>query len=209
MFHRRGAFSFANERPILLGGALCLDFINTIGWRGDPTRTIEFLPSYSELVLWALGSGVIDRQKSLHLIDEGMKNPVTSTATLQLAKELRVELESAFDPNLQQSTNLPIATAIVRSVGEFDTLVEGVGRLRWTSTATGSDISLPLLPVAISALELATSRKIEMVKRCADDDCAWLFIDDTRNHSRRWCSMEDCGNRAKAGAHYARRKQDQ
>ncbi|KQX42397.1 hypothetical protein ASD04_00020 [Devosia sp. Root436] len=208
MFSRRGAFSFANERPILLGGALCLDFINTIGWRGDPIRTIEFIPSYSELVHWSLGSGVLDQHKSAHLIDEGLRNPAKSTAALEVAKELRVELESAFDPDLRQSTNLSIATAILRSVGDLEMLVAGADGLRWTSTATGSDILLPLVPVAISGLELATSRKREMVKRCADQDCAWLFIDDTRNHSRRWCSMEDCGNRAKAGAHYARRKQN-
>jgi predicted RNA-binding Zn ribbon-like protein len=53
-------------------------------------------------------------------------------------------------------------------------------------------------PVALSAAELLTSEERPRVKECAADDCNWLFLDMSRNRSRRWCDMKVCGNRAKA-----------
>jgi predicted RNA-binding Zn ribbon-like protein len=63
-----------------------------------------------------------------------------------------------------------------------------------------------LLPVAISAIELLTSPARSAVACCAGPCCGWLFLDRTRNRNRVWCSMRTCGNRAKARAHYARRR---
>jgi len=60
------------------------------------------------------------------------------------------------------------------------------------------------LPVVVSAIELLTSPDLGRVKMCPAARCAWLFLDDSRNGSRRWCSMETCGNRAKARLHYDR-----
>ena len=59
-----------------------------------------------------------------------------------------------------------------------------------------------LCPVVRDAADLLTSRELERVGRCADERCGWLFVDTSRNRSRRWCSMESCGNRAKARRHY-------
>ncbi|MCB0153982.1 MAG: CGNR zinc finger domain-containing protein, partial [Anaerolineae bacterium] len=56
-----------------------------------------------------------------------------------------------------------------------------------------------------SAAELLTSDRLNRVGQCAGESCGWLFLDTTRNHSRRWCEMEHCGNRAKAKRHYRRR----
>ena len=64
----------------------------------------------------------------------------------------------------------------------------------------------PLWPVLRSAAALLTSDDIARIRECAAERCAWLFIDHSRNRSRRWCDMRDCGNRAKARRHYARAK---
>jgi predicted RNA-binding Zn ribbon-like protein len=63
-------------------------------------------------------------------------------------------------------------------------------------------------PVAYSAADLlATPDQLARVGQCQDDrGCGWLFLDLTKNHSRRWCAMDDCGNRAKAKRHYERKK---
>ena len=64
-----------------------------------------------------------------------------------------------------------------------------------------------LAPIVNSATDLLTSSHLRRVGQCADDrGCGWLFFDASRNRSRRWCSMEDCGNRAKARLHYSRRR---
>jgi predicted RNA-binding Zn ribbon-like protein len=73
----------------------------------------------------------------------------------------------------------------------------------WSTQAGGA--KLILWSVARAAAELLTSEHVERVRECEDDHgCGYLFIDQTKNHSRRWCSMESCGNRAKARRHYAR-----
>jgi predicted RNA-binding Zn ribbon-like protein len=74
--------------------------------------------------------------------------------------------------------------------------------LAWSSD--GDELSEPLWPVALSAAELLTSGSVARVKSCASHDCAWVFMDESRNRSRQWCEMETCGNRAKARRHYAR-----
>jgi len=60
-------------------------------------------------------------------------------------------------------------------------------------------------PIALSAAGLLTSLAYKRVGQCEDDrGCGWLFLDTSKNHSRRWCDMNDCGNRAKQRRHYAR-----
>ena len=66
-----------------------------------------------------------------------------------------------------------------------------------------------LWPVVQSAVDLMTSPELDRVGQCADDrGCGWLFVDTTKNRSRRWCDMRDCGNRAKARRHYAKKKSE-
>jgi predicted RNA-binding Zn ribbon-like protein len=62
--------------------------------------------------------------------------------------------------------------------------------------------------VALSAADLLTSPAREHVHGCGNTEtCTWVFIDESKNHSRRWCSMKDCGNRVKARRHYQKRTQ--
>ena len=76
---------------------------------------------------------------------------------------------------------------------------------RWDWSPEIDGANLILWPVARAAAELLTSDKATRVRVCEDDrGCGYLFIDQTKNHSRRWCSMESCGNRAKARRHYSR-----
>jgi predicted RNA-binding Zn ribbon-like protein len=69
----------------------------------------------------------------------------------------------------------------------------------------GSEFGSVLGPVVWSAAELLTSENLDRIKQCADDRCGWLFLDNTKNRSRRWCDMGDCGSRAKAKRYYQRK----
>jgi predicted RNA-binding Zn ribbon-like protein len=63
-----------------------------------------------------------------------------------------------------------------------------------------------LWPVARSAADTLTSGDLKRVRRCARQGCDWLFVDTSKNRSRRWCSMSMCGSRVKAGRYYRRVK---
>ena len=75
-------------------------------------------------------------------------------------------------------------------------LVAGSDGLAWKATASG--LACVLDELALEAVELLTGPGRAALRRCAADDCAWFFLDRSRNQSRRWCAMGDCGNRAKA-----------
>lgn len=81
-------------------------------------------------------------------------------------------------------------------------LVRSKGRYAWRAKTDALDGLLA--PIIWSAAELLASEQLARVKSCGAADCGWLFLDLSRNGSRRWCSMDDCGNRAKARRHYAR-----
>ena len=73
---------------------------------------------------------------------------------------------------------------------------------RWGETPSVTDRIL--WPVVRSAADLVTSDRACLIRECAGESCSWLFLDASRNRSRKWCSMSSCGNRAKARRHYAR-----
>jgi predicted RNA-binding Zn ribbon-like protein len=66
------------------------------------------------------------------------------------------------------------------------------------------DLDMPVWPVARDAADVLTSARLKLVRECGGDTCSWLFLDSTRNHSRQWCDMKGCGNRAKVRRHRAR-----
>ena len=79
-------------------------------------------------------------------------------------------------------------------------LAQGIGQR--------SDALAQLAPVLWSAGDLLTGGRLDRVRRCANPDCGWLFVDDSRAGKRRWCSMSSCGNRAKARRHYHKTKDE-
>jgi predicted RNA-binding Zn ribbon-like protein len=75
---------------------------------------------------------------------------------------------------------------------------------RWTLEALSPfDLARVL---ALHALDLLQTMPPDRLRRCDGDGCGWLFLDTTRNHSRRWCSSRDCGNRDRARRHYTRNR---
>ena len=80
-------------------------------------------------------------------------------------------------------------------------------RFTWEPATEGAtSLDWPLWPVVWSAVELLTADALRRVLECANDPCGWLFVDLSRNRSRRWCDMRDCANKVKARRHHARTK---
>jgi predicted RNA-binding Zn ribbon-like protein len=104
-----------------------------------------------------------------------------------------------------QKADLELLNAVVSQAMAHLRLTPLGGEVCWSWTDDMNGVDMILWPVARAAAELLTSSEASKVRACEDDrGCGYLFIDQTKNHSRRWCSMDSCGNRAKARRHYSR-----
>lgn len=206
------------DRFEFIGGWLCLDFANTINYAGTPgvgAGQNERLKGFSELVAWGCLSGLITGAESL--LAAAGHHPLQAGAALEEARALRLAIHHVFSAvAYRQTPDRVDMAALNAAMGKAAQHMQLQPRKKGSSSdkafelgwaAEGNDLRQVLYPVAWSAVELLTSEVLPLVKRCQGAGCAWLFLDETRNHSRRWCDMAHCGNRAKASRHYARGKE--
>ncbi|TGG95451.1 hypothetical protein E4656_03230 [Natronospirillum operosum] len=179
----------------LVGGRLCLDFLNTADWQ-DETLVADHVETLADLSAWS-------RRAGLHF------KPVQhadATTALQRISAFRQDLRALF---------LKVMTGQGLNQGDANFLNSAFATSQGTNPITVADGALVYqhsddlcrdlqLPVLFSALDLLTSPDIHRVKRCPGHKCGWLFVDQSRNGARKWCSMETCGNREKARSHYKR-----
>ncbi len=193
----------------LLGGKKCLDFINTLDWRGRD-RPVEYLNSFEDVIRWAAYVKVISLKEEKDFSKQAGMNIKKAEEALTITIELRELLYKMFrdiqhgkrtqkqdllrlNEFLQQAFN---STAITLSLTEFE-LDAGVD----TTTLTGL-----LSPIVWDAVNLLTNEDLLRIKSCADTVCGWMFFDISKNKSRQWCDMKSCGNRAKARKFYQQKK---
>jgi predicted RNA-binding Zn ribbon-like protein len=196
---------FAAAAPKLLGGALCLDFVNTVNWRGRPTAPEDRLTGYDELVFWAWRAGALGRREREALLREGRRRPEAAGRALARAVELReagARLLARGGPT--QQADLALVNRLLARAPQRGALERAGEEFRWASEARPLELEAPLWPIVWSFADLLASDRRERVRTCGDPECGWMFVDESRAGSRRWCSMEGCGNRNKARRHYAR-----
>jgi predicted RNA-binding Zn ribbon-like protein len=181
-----------------IGGSLILDFTN-VGTHAGHNH--EHLRSYDDLVDFVRGAGGQSAADARRLVAEAERHPSAAKAVLARAIALRdasMRVFSAFargkgsDPRDLELIGREAASALAHR-----RIAQTGKQVSWT---WNDDLTLErvLWPIAQSSSELLTSdRDRAMLRECASDTCEWLFLDRTRNHSRRWCDMADCGNRAK------------
>lgn len=190
-----------------IAGALCLDFANTLHNRhaGDPG---EELHDVSDLLQWAKEAGLLSPADHGRLAAQYRRNPRQSAAALAQAITVRDLLLSIFAGIADGRSLSPQRLAELNSALAD---VPGILRVRrnsqrleteWASSTGG--LQQVLLAVLASAANLLASQRLGRVRECASADCTWLFVDESRNRSRRWCDMRACGNRMKARRHYQR-----
>jgi predicted RNA-binding Zn ribbon-like protein len=185
----------------LTGGDPALDFVNTVETRAsDP---LELLRSYRDLVDWTAKVGLVDAKTARSLRRFDAQDVLARAIALrEAAYELLVAVAVEHTPPPARPlavVNTEIADA-GRGLLVFDAGV-------FTFRAQSGDALLPLHLVARALADLLTSSRLHRVGRCEGvGNCGWLFLDTTKNHSRRWCSMAGCGSRAKMRRYYARGK---
>jgi predicted RNA-binding Zn ribbon-like protein len=186
---------------------LSLDFANTADWHATD-QPFEFLTSYSELVAWSQHVSILTAPKAQHLLEEAARRPTEASAVLARTIALReavYRLFSAISHGLSpQADDLAIFNAELSTVLSHSQIVLTAEGFAWNRLGDEDALDQMLWPVVHDAAELLTSDELNRVGQCVDDRCGWLFLDLSRNRSRRWCSMKDCGNRAKARRHYRR-----
>jgi predicted RNA-binding Zn ribbon-like protein len=192
--------SYRDEAPKLIGGARCLDFLNTVEWRGDPDANGERLVDYDEFVVWAGRTGYLDAQEQASGRRIAKRQPGKAKAALADAILLR---ERIVDVIARRAGAVAAFNAALRRLQVAVELAEEDGTLR-TRPAGGDILRAPLSRIALDAVELLTSARLAQVRSCGNARCGWFFLDLSRNKSRRWCDMAACGNNAKARAHYHR-----
>jgi predicted RNA-binding Zn ribbon-like protein len=189
-------------------GALCLDFANTAEWHASE-HPQERLTSYSELIAWAKRRGIVDEKEARAIDQEAAAQPRAAARALGRALELREALYRVFSRlahgmSAEQADLELVNQALAASLAHARLRAAHNG-FTWGWEDPRSSLESVLWPVMHSAGELLTSERLAHVGQCQDDrGCGWLFIDTSRNHTRRWCSMGDCGNRAKARRHHQR-----
>ncbi len=196
----------------LVGGALCLNFTNTAGNHADDHPS-EHLTSFADLVAWSRHAGVIDNHAERRLLQLAAQHPVEANRVLENALALREAMYGVFtaasigsQPKSADMDLLNQSLSNAMSRARLDATDDGFV-WRWDQQEDALDQMLA--PIARSAADLLTSNELARVRECSGDTCGWLFIDKSKNHSRRWCAMNDCGNREKARRHYKRKSKMQ
>ncbi len=205
-----------SQRPTRGPGAtkraeLCLDFANTLDWHASD-RPRETLHRYEDFLEWVRAQGVISGDRSEALARRARREAQAAATVYRRATARREAIYRIFvariagtAPELGDTSllNEELQHSLPHYRVEFP--VDGPA---WHLVAGGGELDLPLWPIVQSAAELLLSENLrDRVGQCADPEgCGWLFLDLSKNRSRRWCSIQDCGNRAKQRRLQARLK---
>lgn len=189
-----------------IGGALCLDFVNTVDWRLRDDAA-DWLLSYADLLTWAEGAGALDAVRAARLGVIAAADPAGAERVLRAARHLRETLFRLTHDLIAGMAPAPGDLAeINRAMAEIaprDGLASQDGRLAWR-WPDRDRLETVLTPILWSAGDLFAGPDLARTRLCAAQGCGWLFVDASRKGNRLWCSMESCGNREKARRHYRR-----
>ncbi|MEV6411551.1 CGNR zinc finger domain-containing protein [Kribbella sp. NPDC051718] len=186
-------------QPELIGGHGALDLLNTISWRLDPSRTIDRIATPEALATWCAAVGFAD------LPSGGGEGAAPESAGAEAAGGLLERVAAVRE--VVYGAVLPVARGMeAADLGELQRLLagaieratpSGVRPLDWRGAGLVDELVL-------AAGRLVEREDLGRLRECQDSGCGWLFLDRSKNGSRRWCSSGDCGNRARAKRHYQR-----
>jgi predicted RNA-binding Zn ribbon-like protein len=198
----------------LIGGNVCLDFINTLDDRPS-NKPKELLTNYYELAHFGEDTGILTPEQVDVLFERVHLVPDEAEDALRRAIKLREALYAIFSAAMNKQTapqsamdrlNANLHDASLHSRLVQRKIDEREGCVEWRFDDLASSFNAMLWPIARAAADLLASGDLALVRACSSPTCQWLFLDTSKNHHRRWCSMQQCGNRAKVRRFYARRK---
>ena len=183
---------------------MCLDFCNSGQSARDPSGT-EWIAGFSELVDWLEAAEAITRGQAARLRRAAAASPRAAAQVWGRAIKLREALFRVLNARAEGGAiareDLSIIEAEHARAVSFARLAWTGDGYSWSLDPSAESLDAALQPLVESAVSLLTSAKIERLRRCGNSTCYWLFIDETKNHSRRWCEMASCGNIVKVRRH--------
>jgi predicted RNA-binding Zn ribbon-like protein len=193
--------TLALARPVAhaIGGHVALDFCNTAG-EHLAEKPDEMLGDWESFIRWATQAGLIGAESYVELL----RHPGTVGPIIELREAIyRLGLAIAGKRPLLKRDLAWICKQA--NATKPDITLEGKNGLRCRPNPTCGSAELRSL-LANEALSLLCSPKASRIGVCEGGMCGWLFLDESRGKRRRWCDMNDCGNRAKARVYYQRHK---
>ena len=191
---------------------LCLDFINTVFWRFRE-EPFESLKGYFAFIRWSQKVGLLNERAVIHLIREAQIQPGNAEFVLHRAIKLREALFRIIMLTVEhkqpENDDFNLLNSEISEMLQRTLLIHKGEKFEWGWKIADIDLDQMLWPILSSATELLSSTEIERIGICEGDGCGWLFYDNSRNHSRKWCDMGDCGNRAKARRFYKKKMENE
>jgi predicted RNA-binding Zn ribbon-like protein len=153
------------------------------------------------LLDWSQLAGITNRTEARSLAQRAASHPQDAEATLARAIRLREALyrifKSALEGSRPRKTDLDVLNRELRGARARERLAPMRSAFAWSWEDSETALDRILWPITLSAAKVLTTGDLPLLRHCEGDKCGWLFLDTSRNRSRHWCDMKDCGNRAK------------
>ncbi len=192
------------------GGELSINFTNTVNWRGNEQDREDNLATYKDFLLWCFEAGLLTRGEHERLVEISQAQPARAEAALTAIKEVREItyriLRSLVEDQLPAEQDQWLFNDALHCALNHRQVEILTDHAHWVWDGAEGDFEAPLWPVILAAAELFVSDDLRKVHTCTNEACGWIFLDQSRNQSRKWCSSEACGNRARVRKFYQRSK---
>lgn len=184
----------------LVAGDAALDLVNTLDWRFRESGALELLTSYDDLLQFTEQGNLLPGRQGREL--RRTVSPYAANHALEEAKGLREALSdllySGLDGKSSSAASLKTLERFFRQAREQTRLIRDGARLKWDWAGAETKPEFPVWLLTRAASRLLLSENVRSVRACDNPECRWLFLDTSKNHTRRWCDMKLCGNRMKA-----------
>jgi predicted RNA-binding Zn ribbon-like protein len=202
---RPQTFTTVKDIP-LVGGSLCLDFVNTTGARSSAAPR-ERLTCYGDLLTWGQRAGIVEVNTARRLRRAATTRERDAANALRQAHNVREDmydlLSASVDGRRPTTGAVARVSAQWRAARRNQELVLDRGGFKVRTVKKDMDLADLISPIVAAAVDLLTSDRLAQMKRCAE--CDWLFLDTSKNKTRRWCKST-CGNRARSRERYDRQR---
>jgi predicted RNA-binding Zn ribbon-like protein len=198
----------------LNGGHPALDFVNTLDDRFREGGPVELLQTYGDLLEFMRQSGLLSAQRAKLIAASATRGKQARVlrSVRGLREAVAATLYSAVDGAAPAAAQVLALERYFQSASRHRQLqwrrsTKQSGEQPGATWAWGrfeADAELPLWVLAQSSSELMTSNLLGRLRTCGSANCRWLFLDGSKNRTRRWCDMRICGNRMKARRFHAR-----
>lgn len=194
------------ESVPFVGGCLAIDFVNTTGARSSRSQR-ERLGSYGDVLVWSRRAGMLTHARARRMHALAQSDPQSARRVVSKLRKTREilyrVLRAAAEGTPPDDDDFAFVDRLARAERQRYELTRGASRYELARRERPDELDSILWPIVASAVDLLTSIDVERLKRCGE--CDWLFVDETKNGTRRWCKKV-CGDRVRARRHYARHK---